>query len=122
MAVLIRRFKLPTGMMKEERIDQPETTVESCHPLRRKLSAHKNRGLLKVRPMRCTMNEWINSRSFLLFQECVLPQPKRILNQAQVSHGDEHAHRLTRNRSLDFSVPLPHSYFSLDIHFLKRER
>jgi len=24
MAVLIRRFKLPTGMMKEERIDQPD--------------------------------------------------------------------------------------------------
>lgn len=24
MAVLIRRFKLPTGMMKEERIDEPE--------------------------------------------------------------------------------------------------
>ena len=24
MSVLIRRFKLPTGMMKEERIDEPE--------------------------------------------------------------------------------------------------
>ena len=24
MAVLIRKFKLPTGMMKEERIDEPE--------------------------------------------------------------------------------------------------